>query len=80
MNISDEMFARIGKAKSTQVESATELWNARLEILKSIGDVRGIYNHLRTPVELAGDNCGCNSACGAAEGLQAATNPGIRAT
>lgn len=75
MSISDEMLARVGKAKTAQVESATEIWNARLEILKSIGDARGIYNHLRTPVELAGDNCGCNSACGLADGLQGAVNP-----
>ena len=78
MSISDEMLARISKAKSTQVESATEIWNARLDILKSIGDTRGIYDHLRTPVELAGDNCGCNSACGMADGLQTAVNPAAR--
>lgn len=78
MSIGEEVLARVSKAKATQVEAATEIWNARLEILRSVGDTRGIYDHLRTPVELAGDNCGCNSACGMAEGLPSAVNPAAR--
>lgn len=67
--MSDELFQRATKAKTDQVTAATELWNARLELLQSVGDVRGLLSHLQTPVELAGDNCGCNSACAAPETL-----------
>jgi hypothetical protein len=69
MPISDDTFQRVTKAKSSQVEAATEIWNARLDILRSSGDIQGVLNHLRTPVELAGDNCGCNSACGSTPAL-----------
>ena len=69
MAISPEIFERATKAKADQVTAATELWNARLELLQNVGDVRGILDQLLTPVELAGDNCGCNSACAAPESL-----------
>lgn len=69
MTISDDTFDRVTRAKSSQVAAATEIWNARLDILRSAGDIQGVLTHLRTPVELAGDNCGCNSACGGSPGL-----------
>ena len=53
-------------AKRQVVEGSIELWNARLELLQSIGDIRSIVDHLKTPVEPIADNgyCGgCN--CGA---------------
>ena len=69
MAISDDILARVTKAKTEQVQAATELWNSRLELLQRSGDLRGLLDHLRTPVELAGDNCGCNSACSIPEGI-----------
>lgn len=69
MAMDEELFGRALKAKAEQTRAATELWNARLELLQSVGDVRGILAQLQTPVELAGDNCGCNSACAAPETL-----------
>ena len=42
-----------------------ELWNARLDLLRSVGDIRGILEHLRSPVEPVADNGSCgNCACG----------------
>jgi hypothetical protein len=62
--MNEELLNRITKAKIQQVTAATELWNVRLELFQQSGDLRGMLDHLRTPIELAGDNCGCNSACG----------------
>jgi len=67
----------ITDAKRKVVEGCEALWNARLQLLTNAGDLAALLQHLRSPVELAGDNCGCNSACGslAAPGAYAA-NPG----
>ena len=73
--MNEELISRISKAKSQQIQAATELWNTRLELLRTAGDFRGLLDHLRTPVELAGDNCGCNSACGVPEGIPQRSNP-----
>ena len=75
--MTEDLIARISKAKTQQVQAATELWNTRLELLRSAGDFKGLLDHLRTPVELAGDNCGCNSACGIPEGLGQRANPAV---
>jgi hypothetical protein len=61
--IADDVLSRIQKLKQQHSQAATELWNTRLELLQEAGDFRAIVDHLRTPVELAGDNCSCNSAC-----------------
>lgn len=76
--MNEELFARVSKAKAAQVSAATELWNSRLELLQSAGDIRALLDHLRTPVELAGDNCGCNSGCGIPDAMNQITNPVTR--
>ncbi len=78
MTMNDELFARVTKAKADQVHAATELWNSRLELLQRAGDVRGLLEQLRSPVELAGDNCGCNSACSIPEGMGQFSSPAAR--
>ena len=68
----------ITDAKRKVVEGCEALWNARLQLLTNAGDMRALLEHLRSPVELAGDNCGCNSACGSLANPGAfVSNPGI---
>jgi hypothetical protein len=57
------LIERIAAARSAEAKAATELWNIRLELLSRSSDLEGIIQLLRTPIELAGDNCSCNSAC-----------------
>lgn len=59
------LVERVGGAKRQVAEGALELWNARLELLRSVGDVRGLLDHLRSPIEPVADNGNCgNCACG----------------
>ncbi len=71
----DVELKEIADAKRRVIEGSEALWNARLQILTKAGDMRGLLNHLRSPVELAGDNCGCNSACGALSEGQFGVDP-----
>jgi hypothetical protein len=61
------IIAEIQRAKSTALQGYEALWNSRLELLTRAGDMAALLQHLRSPVELAGDNCSCNSACGSLE-------------
>ncbi len=61
----ENMVERTVGAKRQVVEGSLELWNARLDLLRSVGDIRGILDHLRSPVEPVADNGNCgNCACG----------------
>jgi hypothetical protein len=64
------IIAEIRRAKSTALEGYEALWNSRLELLTRAGDMAALLQHLRSPVELAGDNCSCNSGCGLLEGAE----------
>lgn len=73
-------WASQAKSARERLSSASfELWNARLETLRMAGNLRAIQDHLASPVELAGDNCSCNTGCNVCFELRetlAASNPG----
>ena len=52
----------VRKAKEQILEGSLTIWNARLEALVEIGDVRAAIDHLKSPVEW-GDNCPCGNNC-----------------
>lgn len=59
-----EKMEEIKKAKAQIVGGSLVIWNARLDALVSAGNVIGALDQLNRTVE-TGDNCGCNSGCGA---------------
>ncbi len=59
-----ENIDAIKKAKAEILEGSTMIWNARLELLVNSGNLTGALDHLNRAAE-SGDNCGCNSGCGA---------------
>ncbi len=60
-----EKMEEIKKAKAQIVNGSLTIWNARLDALTSAGNLAGALDHLNRTAE-SGDNCGCNSGCGAA--------------
>ncbi len=63
--LSSEDVKRVAEAKGKIIEGSQTIWNSRLDLLVRAGDLRALLNHLTSPAEVAGDNCGCNSGCGA---------------
>ncbi len=61
--MNEEQLKQIVDAKRQILEGATEIWNARLEILRQAGDYKGMLDHLDTPVEQVADGWGCNGNC-----------------
>ncbi len=60
-----EKIEEVKKAKAQIVEGSLTIWNARLDALQRVGDIRGALEHLVSPIERGiFDNCGCNSPCG----------------
>jgi hypothetical protein len=55
------------EAKRQIIEGNLTLWNARLDALIALGDVKGALDLIRAPIEDRIDNCGCNVQCGAAQ-------------
>ncbi len=55
----------VSSAKKTALAGYEALWNARLKILVAAGDLNGLLQHIGSPAEVLGDNCSCNSGCGA---------------
>ena len=65
--LTSEKVGEIERAKARVLDGYEALWNERLGLLVKSGDLAALLNHLRSPVELAGDNCSCNSGCGSLE-------------
>ncbi len=65
MLLAADELKRAEEAKRKILDGAETLWNSRLELLANAGDLRALLSHLTSPVEVAGDNCSCNSGCGA---------------
>lgn len=59
-----EKMDEVKKAKAQIVEGACMIWNARLDMLVNSGNLTGTLDQLNRAVE-TGDNCSCNSGCGA---------------
>ncbi len=59
----DALLVRVAEAQQHQSRSALEIWNARLEILRSAGSLAGLIDHLSAPLVEAGNNCECNTGC-----------------
>jgi hypothetical protein len=68
------------QARRDLSSASIELWNLRLDALRSTGDVQGILAHLATTIEGAGDNCSCNQGCNSCfETLRGFGSPSERA-
>jgi len=61
--MTDELLRRVSEARIAKSAAAVELWSSRLDLLIQVGDLRGMLDHLRAPVESGGNNCECNNAC-----------------
>ena len=60
-----EKLDEIKKAKAQIVEGSLTIWNARLEALERVGDIKGVLDHMISPTEAGWfDNCDCNRGCG----------------
>lgn len=57
-------FSEVKAAKAKILEGQLTIWNARLDALNRTGDAKAVIDHMKSAAE-GGDNCGCNSACGA---------------
>lgn len=76
----DEVTERVISAKKEIVNGSTEIWNVRLELLKSAGDLRMLLEHLVSPIEPLADNgncAGCN--CGVESPLSQVALPSVPA-
>jgi hypothetical protein len=61
-----DLIEKAASAKRSVVEGSLEIWNTRLEILRSAGDIRGLLEVLKDPVEPYADNGNCGGCnCGA---------------
>ena len=58
----EDQVKSVVQAKRQIVSGATEIWNARLHLLRSAGDYRGMLEHLVSSVEATEDNTGCNTS------------------
>jgi hypothetical protein len=78
----DEQLAKqVIAAKRQVVEGSVELWNARLDLLRRAGDLKGVLEQLRTPSELADTNLGCNGNCKCAPELgETVSSPAAQST
>lgn len=61
----DDQMKQVMDAKRQIADGSIEIWNVRLDLLRSVGDIRGLLTHVGSPIE-AGfmDNCDCH--CGEA--------------
>ncbi len=60
-----DLIQKAASAKRSVVEGSLEIWNTRLEILRSAGDIRGLLDVLTDPVEPYADNGNCGGCnCG----------------
>lgn len=65
-----EKIEDVKKAKTQIVEGSLTIWNARLDILQRMGDIKGALSQLVSPIERVADqgNCGgCNCGAGGLE-------------
>ena len=74
MVMRDDLVERVVSAKKGIVEGSTEIWNARLDLLRTSGDLRGLLDHLISPIEPVADNgncagCNCGTEPMVSEGL-----------
>ncbi len=61
-----ELIEKAISAKRQIVDGSYELWNARVELLRNVGDIQGLLELLKDPVELVADNGNCGGCnCGA---------------
>ena len=69
--IREEKLQEVFKAKQQIVEGSLTIWNARLETLAQAGDLKGLLDQMKSPVEPVADqgNCG-NCVCGAEMGKE----------
>jgi hypothetical protein len=66
----------VKEAQSNIAQGQLTLWNTRLEALNKIGDVRGVIDHIMTPLAGIADNCDCH--CGGAGTMVAGINPAAK--
>ncbi|CEA13201.1 hypothetical protein [Methanobacterium formicicum] len=52
------------EAKRNIVEGSLTIWNARMEVLRTTGDIQGFLTHIATPIEPVADGSGCDCNCG----------------
>ena len=72
----EESLKKVESAKRQIVEGSLEMWNERLALLRSIGNINEIIAHLRSPIEPVADNGNCgNCSCGR-HLLSEVSNPG----
>lgn len=76
---SERPASTLGASRMREAMAAVEIWNVRLDLLRSIGDYRQLLHHIASPAELAGNNCecnnGCNVPCGSNCGMLGARDP-----
>jgi hypothetical protein len=76
----EEQVKQVVDAKRQIAEGSLEIWNARLDLLRSVGDIQGLLTHLRTPAEVGFlDNCDCDNHCGEAVRIAEAMPPATHA-
>lgn len=62
----EELLKRVLTAKKSVVDGSFEIWNARLELLRSVGNIKDLIDHLKSPIEPVADNGNCGGCnCGA---------------
>lgn len=77
--MNEDSLKKVETAKKTVVEGSLELWNIRLSLLRSAGNLKEIIAHLRSPVEPVADNGNCgNCACGPESLSDRVSNPAAK--
>lgn len=73
-------IADLGATRRREALAAVEIWNVRLNLLRTIGSYGELLQHIASPAELAGNNCecnnGCNVPCGSNCGMLGSFDPG----
>jgi len=59
---------KVAEAKKRVFDGQMTIWNTRIEALLDTGDVRAATDAMSAPVDLASNNCDCNSPCDALAG------------
>jgi len=62
----DGDLKQVLEAKKKIVDGSFELWNTRLDLLRSVGNIGNLIDHLKSPIEPVADNGNCGGCnCGA---------------
>ena len=78
--MNESQMKDVQAAKRAINQGAVEIWSVRLQLLREHGDFKQLLEHLKSPVESADTNAGCNGNCWCGAPGPDLVDPSVRGT